>query len=140
MHERSFGIIPLQKKGKEWQVLLINHRQGGFWAFPKGHAEAGETPEQAALRELQEETGLTVVKFLSDEILREAYSFFRGKSFIHKEVLYYIAEVTGDLQLQEGEVYDSRWVPLHEAEREITYSESKNLCRRAIELLNTQKS
>jgi len=135
MQERSYGIIPLQKKGKEWQVLLINHRQGGFWAFPKGHAEEGETAEQAARRELQEETGLTIVQMLSSETLKESYSFFRGKSFIHKEVLYFIAEVEGTLHLQEGEVYDSRWIPLKEAESQITFAESKNLCRRAIELL-----
>lgn len=136
IQERSFGIIPLQKSGKEWQVLLINHRQGGYWAFPKGHPEDGENAEQAARRELHEETGLTIVKFLSDETLKESYSFFRGKTFVHKEVVYFIAEVEGKLILQEGEVFESRWVPLKEAEHQITYPESKNLCRKTLELLN----
>lgn len=136
IEERSFGIIPLRKKGKGWEVLLINHRQGGFWAFPKGHAEGDETAEQTACRELQEETGLTVEQFLSAETLKESYSFFRAKSYIHKEVLYFIAEVKGTLLLQEGEVFDSRWVSLEKAEKEITFPESKNLCRKTIELLN----
>ena len=138
MQERSFGVIPLQKKGKnkEWHALLINHRQGGFWAFPKGHAEEGETPEEAARRELFEETGLTIVQILSAEIFKESYSFFRGKSFIHKEVQYYLAEVEGKLKLQAGEIFDARWVPLKEAEQQITFTESKNLCRKAFDIIN----
>ncbi len=39
------------------QVLMVRYKSGA-WAFPKGHLERGETPEQAALREVQEETGV----------------------------------------------------------------------------------
>lgn len=137
IHERSFGVIPLQKKGrhKEWHVLLINHRQGGFWAFPKGHAEGEETAEEAARRELFEETGLQVVHMLSTEVFKESYNFFRGKVFFHKEVIYYLAEVAGKLKLQKGEIFDARWVPLNEAQSQITFAESKNLCRQVIDLM-----
>lgn len=50
------------------EVLLIGNLEGNKWAFPKGHAEEGETMEQVALREIKEETGLTVklLKSLSD--------------------------------------------------------------------------
>lgn len=51
------GCVILNEKG---EVLLIGNLEGDKWAFPKGHAEEGETMEQVALREIKEETGLTV--------------------------------------------------------------------------------
>ncbi|MBD3304395.1 NUDIX domain-containing protein, partial [Candidatus Woesearchaeota archaeon] len=40
------------------KYLLVKHKEGGHWDFPKGHAEEGETEEETALREIYEETGL----------------------------------------------------------------------------------
>ena len=42
MKETSFGIIPLQKRDNIWHVLLIQHQEGHFWSFPKGHGEKNE--------------------------------------------------------------------------------------------------
>lgn len=128
-HERSFGIIPLKKIEGEWHVLLINHQKGGFWAFPKGHSEADETPIEAATRELSEETGLSISQLLFGQTLTESYHFTRDKQVIAKTVIYFIAEVTGQVQLQEEEVYDSKWVKLTEAEHYITFPESRSICR-----------
>lgn len=59
------GCLILNEEG---HVLLVGDIEGKNWAFPKGHAEEGETIEQVALREAKEETGLTVqlLKRLSD--------------------------------------------------------------------------
>jgi len=133
--ETSYGVVPLKREGNEWKTLIIMHTKGGFWAFPKGHAENNESSEQAAKRELKEETGLEVVAFLSDKTLSETYSFYRNKQKIHKKVIYFLAEVTGDVVLQTSEVYASRWVNLADAEEEITYKESKSICRQALSLL-----
>src|SRR5262245_48778919 len=111
-HEKSFGVIPLKKHKGEWKVLLINHKKGSFWAFPKGHAEPGETPEQSAARELFEETGLKIVRKLTEKTLSETYHFRREAWLIKKTVLYFVAEVKGKIVLQPGEVYDCRWVKL----------------------------
>jgi 8-oxo-dGTP pyrophosphatase MutT (NUDIX family) len=50
------------------EVLLVGDKEGKIWAFPKGHAEDGETLEQVALREVKEETGyeVEIIKRLSD--------------------------------------------------------------------------
>ena len=136
MREYSYGIIPLKYNDSlnGWEALLVQH-QGGHWAFPKGHANKGESPKETAARELKEETGLTIERFLSDEVLKENYAFFFQKKRILKTVLYYIAAVKGEVVIQIEEISASRWLPLNEATKSMTFTEGKNLCIRTIELL-----
>lgn len=136
LHERSFGIIPLKKIKGEWHVLLINHRKGGFWAFPKGHPEHGETPLEAAVRELKEETGLSIAELLFKKTVGESYLFKRENNLISKSVSYFIAEVKGEIKLQTEEIYDSKWVKLSEASEYITFPESKSICRQVSKWIN----
>jgi len=133
--EQSYGIIPLRKTNGEWESLLIRHLSGTHWAFPKGHAEAGEKPMVAANRELFEETGLTVVKFLSEQVLEESYEFYSRGNKIFKTVYYFLAEVQGDVLLQKSEIAASKWVLLSEASHHVTFPEAKSLCKKAIALL-----
>lgn len=134
--DHSYGIIPVQKSASEWQVLLIQHGTANYWGFPKGHADGDETPKQAAVRELREETNLEVVNFLSETILEEHYKFtWRGK-LIAKTVWFFVAQVAGDLQLQAEEVKSSRWVPLANACDHLTYDTDKSICRQAATLIN----
>lgn len=129
-----YGIIPLKFEDGQWQVLLIKHIKGNYWAFPKGHGEPGETPHQGAVRELFEETGLAVHRYLSEEPVLERYNFVSRGEQIHKTVTYFIAEVTGVLALQKEEILDAKWVLLTDAENHITFKEGKNICRRAVRL------
>jgi bis(5'-nucleosidyl)-tetraphosphatase len=133
--ETSFGIIPLKLVEGEWHVLLISHSKGGFWSFPKGHAEPHEIPQESAVRELFEETGLHVVRYLSTHNLQENYQFSRHGQTIKKTVNYFIAEVDGVLNLQVGEVNDAIWVKLAEAHNKLTFPESRFVCRRVQELI-----
>ena len=59
-HEKSCGGLIYREHDGETQLLLLKHRCGGHWSFPKGHMEAGETEMETALREIREETGLRV--------------------------------------------------------------------------------
>ena len=59
-HEKSCGALIYRKKQGEYELLLIRHRSGGHWSFPKGHVENNETEIETALREIREETGLRV--------------------------------------------------------------------------------
>lgn len=136
----SYGIIPLQKHEDAWQVLLIQHSTAGFWGFPKGHADGGELPQEAAVRELKEETNLDVTNFLSDSMLKERYQFtFQGKR-IDKTVGYFVAEVEGNLILQDQEVSDSKWLPLDEAADLLTYDTDKAVLNSAKNLIVTGRS
>lgn len=132
--ELSYGIIPLSKKEGEWKVLLVKHLSG-HWSFPKGHAEASETPIESAVRELKEETGLHLVKMLSDEILFEHYKYrFRGEPR-EKTVTFFIAEVEGELVIQSDELFAGKWVPLKSAHTYVTFAEVKSLCNQVCEIL-----
>ena len=132
IYEKSYGIIPFRKtKEGEWEVLLVEH-QKGHWAFPKGHAEIGESPQATAERELFEETGLRVVDYLTCSPAQEAYSFFRKNVEIHKEVVYFCAFVAGEIVLQTEEIREATWLSPEQAFTKITFLETKDAYRKAI--------
>jgi 8-oxo-dGTP pyrophosphatase MutT (NUDIX family) len=134
--ENSYGIIPLIFSAGSWRVLLVQHH-AGHWAFPKGHADRGESPQQTAERELLEETGLTFERYLSPEPLSESYIFtFRGER-IYKTVYYFLALVSGKIVIQKHEIKASQWLSLPEAFKQITFNEGKRVCQQVMEFLKT---
>ncbi len=136
VQEASFGIIPLQQVDGTWQVLLILHKGGRHWAFPKGRSNPGETALESARRELKEETGLDVDNLLQDEPLTEQYEFRRRGESVVKTVQYFPAVVSGTVRLQPEEIQDAKWVLLKEAVRHLTFREAKEMCRMLVRLLN----
>lgn len=138
--QHSYGIVPLLKKEGEWHVLLIQHKAEGYWGFPKGHPEKGESSKETAIRELLEETNLDVVDFLSDEIFTTQYHFIWKGKRIDKKVSFFIAEVKGSVILQVDEIVASMWVPLQKADQYLTYETDKKISKRAIELVQNSHS
>ena len=124
--EESFGIIPL----RDAHVLMVCHR-AGHWSFPKGHPEEGERPRKTAERELLEEVGLQVAHYHLSPPLVEEYTY----SGRHKRVTYWLAEVSGDVHVEAGELTEARWVPVGEATKLATFPEAKRLCREVEEIL-----
>lgn len=130
--EFSCGIIPLRKRGRGWQVLLVQHGSAGYWGFPKGHREPGESDQETAARELFEETHLEVEQFLSETAIEIRY-FFKLKSMtIDKHVLLFPALVKGDLEIQQEELAAATWFPLSKAEGQITYETDKSAFRHVV--------
>lgn len=126
LKEISYGIIPFSRQGKKWRVLLVQHGRSKYWGFPKGHPEAGETPKEAAVRELFEETHLTVVRFFSDIPIEEHYNYTLRGQFISKTVYLFAGEVEGELQIQEEEIGDAQWFSIEEAEHKLTYQADRS--------------
>ncbi|MCX6450552.1 MAG: NUDIX hydrolase [Actinobacteria bacterium] len=109
-------------------------RERLLWSLPKGHIEEGETPEQAAIREVQEETGI------ESEIARALgvidFWFMAGGKRIHKTVHHYLfKEVGGHLQPQVTEVDDVGWFPLEEIVNLLAYPDEKKLIAKSGELV-----
>jgi 8-oxo-dGTP pyrophosphatase MutT (NUDIX family) len=120
-------------KGKRWQKLLL--------ALPKGLVDAGEKPEQTAIREVAEETGLTagVVVKLGD--IKYVYVRSWGdQQRVFKIVSFYllryesgtIDRIAEDMRI---EVKRALWIPLAEAERKLAYKGERDMVRRAQEYL-----
>ena len=133
--DESFGVIPLCKARRRWEVFLIQHNRSGYWGFPKGHAESNETPEEAAFRELKEETNLDLVRLLQAEPLMEQYTFMMEGRRVFKRVFYFIAEVEGKIELQKQEIHDGKWVPFPTALSQVTHQEGKTLLAQVEKLL-----
>lgn len=133
-NEKSYGIVPVRQWNGDWQVLLVQHHSG-YWAFPKGHPEIGETAHETAVRELFEETGLKVVDFLSQESFAEHYFFRHNSELISKKVEYFVALVAGTLVLQEEEIQAYQWLSFEEAIQCMTFKEGKSLCQKVQEIL-----
>lgn len=133
------GAVILQREGVA-HVALIATRRRTRWGLPKGAVTDGETPEQAALREVREETGIEarIVRPL-DTI---QYSFRAGDTLIHKSVDFYLMDyVAGELEPQLSEVDDVEWVELSAAVRRASFdSERKLLETIANELLPSTSS
>ncbi|MBF0254073.1 MAG: NUDIX domain-containing protein [Candidatus Omnitrophica bacterium] len=129
MRDRSYGIIPYSGETTGRQYLLIRHR-AGHWGFPKGHAEDGETPRQAAVREFEEETGLCEYRLLPGAKFEERYDFDKKGRRVRKTVTYFLAEVRGGtVRVQEDEIADHAWLTYESAGSRITFSE----CRRVLD-------
>jgi bis(5'-nucleosidyl)-tetraphosphatase len=126
MTEFSYGILPLKKDEKGWQALLIQHN-AGHWAFPKGHANPGETERETAERELEEETNLKIVRYVLDEPLEEHYMLERDGKQIKKTVYYFAAEVQGTLKLQEAEVQSAEWLRFRDVGVRLSFGEIRSL-------------
>jgi 8-oxo-dGTP pyrophosphatase MutT (NUDIX family) len=133
--DESFGVIPLTKERGVWEVFLIQHARGRYWGFPKGHAESNETSEEAAFRELKEETNLVFIRYLKDEPLMEQYYFMKEGHRVFKRVLYFVAEVGGNVMLQKEEIQDGVWLPMKDAIEKVTHAEGKAILSQVEKIL-----
>lgn len=136
--EHSCGVIPLFKKEDGSICVCIVRHAAGHWSFPKGHAEGDETPEQAALRELREETGITEITLEEGRTLTERYTFERGGEEVDKYTTYFIGYVgstsPGAVRTHTEEIPEMRWVSVAEADSLLTYELSKQTLKKAIQL------
>ena len=130
--EKSCGALVYRLEDEKLMMLLLKHRKGGHWGFPKGHVELGETEQQTALREIKEETGLSV---LLDDRFRQAVEYY-PKQGVKKQVVYFVANSQeGELVPQEEEISELVWMEWDDAFRAVTFKNDKNLLSRAKEYL-----
>ena len=135
----SYGVVPVSKKADgTWQVLVvhqISYRGDDFWIFPKGHAEGSESPQETALRELEEETGIEAVTLEPATSFSIFYSFKHEGVQIDKTVEYYLGycEDRKTSITQPQEIKELCWCTWAEAEELFVHENLKTL------LLQVQK-
>ena len=116
-------------------ILLISTQAGKRWQLPKGHIEEGETPEQAALREVREETGVTgrIVAPLRGV---EYWFIERGLRRIHKKVDYFLLDyVSGDnSDFDAEEVSGAEWFPWDEGIAKLSFENERRVVEQAREI------
>jgi ADP-ribose pyrophosphatase YjhB (NUDIX family) len=144
-HQTSAGGIVFRRDDARVDVVLIARTSPSkrrIWALPKGWVEPGETVEDAALREIREETGLT--GRLLDPLGQIDYSFYspRDRTRIHKTVHFFLVEfVSGNTEDHDHEVDEARWWPLDEALAQMTYDSERQMMVKAKDrLLASQAS
>ena len=132
--EVSAGGLVIDQSGKNGLLIgRIDHKDATgkriLWSLPKGHIEEGETPEQAALREVAEETGIESAIERSLGVID--FWFMAGGKRIHKTVHHYLFRETGGLLApQESEVDEVGWFPLAEIVDRLAYPDEKKLIAR----------
>lgn len=134
IQDRSYGVVPLHQSDDGVRVLLvhqISYRGDDFWIFPKGHAEAGETNNETALRELEEETGIKNITLEPEKKFSVFYSFIHEGVKIDKTVEYYLGYCvdTKTIITQPHEIKELRWCDFAAAYDLLTHQNSKDVLR-----------
>jgi ADP-ribose pyrophosphatase YjhB (NUDIX family) len=112
----------------------LDRRGRLLWSLPKGHIEAGETAEQAAVREVEEETG--IIGRVVAPLGTIDFWFVAEDRRVHKTVHHFLlSALGGELSDEDVEVAEVAWVPLGELESRLAYADERRLIRRATELL-----
>lgn len=119
---RAAGGIVVRDVGGGLEVLVVHRPRYEDWSFPKGKAEPGESDEDCALREVEEETGLVCA--LTDELPPTSYSDAAGRP---KRVRYWRMRVTGGELRFVHEVDDARWLDIGSATGVLTYERDRRL-------------
>ncbi|MGH2911927.1 MAG: NUDIX hydrolase [Solirubrobacteraceae bacterium] len=122
VHENHvLAIVPARRAADGSEVL----------ALPKGHLDEGETAEQAAAREVREETGVTAE--LLGELGEVRYWYMRDRRKIAKSVHFFLFRyVSGDLEDHDDEVLEARWIGLVDAQEALTYPGERDMVARAL--------
>ena len=132
-YEKSCGAVVYTKANGIIKYVLIQQLQG-FWGFPKGHVEKGETEEQTALREIYEEVHLKV-NILNGFRTTDEYAL-PDKENIIKLVVYFCAEYSSqDIIPQDAEVLRISLVPYKEALQLLTFESSKRILQEVNDFL-----
>jgi 8-oxo-dGTP pyrophosphatase MutT (NUDIX family) len=114
-------IVPTRRAADGSRVL----------ALPKGHPDGAESPAEAALREVREETGIEAE--VIESLGQVRYWYQRGGRRVAKAVEFFLLRyLSGDVADHDHEVEDACWIPADEAAARLTYDGEREMVRRAL--------
>jgi len=152
LREFSAGALVLRRMRKQWWIAVIEPGREGepddrkdVVALPKGNLDSGEEPEQTALREVFEETGLQAEPITRLDSIRYVYvRKWAGGEKVFKVVTFYlmrylsgrIGEITDEMK---HEVRRAYWMTLQEAAEKLSYKGEKEMAQQALEYLESHE-
>jgi len=125
--ERSAGFVLFRRSPDRRLYLLLRHRDGGHWAFPKGRIEPGEDERDTAEREVAEETGIETPRRIGGFRRVSAYRFERGGRSISKTVVFFLGEAVSATVCLSDEHTDAAWLGMAAARERLTYAEGRRI-------------
>jgi bis(5'-nucleosidyl)-tetraphosphatase len=132
IEELSAGAIVFRDdEVRRARMFLVLHYPAGHWDFPKGAVEKGETEQQAARREILEETGLRIEAFVPNFRKEIEYHYRRQDMLAHKRVVFFLAK-TNESKIRisfEHSGYD--WLPFDQSIRRLTFENARSVLREA---------
>lgn len=117
-------------------ILVTQHSGHKGWDFPKGHIESGESSQVAALREVEEETGIKaeVVERIGDT----KYFYYESGEKVFKTVIFFLMKYVGEGEATTAfEVSDMEWLPVGEVEEKLTFKDTKVLWQKAKQMIES---
>ena len=134
-HFSAGGVVYRVVSG-QMDVVLCGRDAPPLWGLPKGTPDAEETPEETALREVKEETGLEVV--LEDDLGEIEYWFSTPDARVHKRVQFFLMTATGgSTEAHDPEFDRVSWFPVGPALKTLTHAEEVDVVSRAVHLVRT---
>jgi 8-oxo-dGTP pyrophosphatase MutT (NUDIX family) len=138
---REFSAGGVVVRGKEVVVIVPTRRAADgsrVLALPKGHVDPGETPIQAAEREVREETGIVAEPV--HELGETRYWYRRDGRTIGKSVCFFLfSYVEGDTEDHDDEVEEVRWISLQEARRQLSHTAEREMVDLALAYLGKDR-
>ena len=131
------GIVYRVNNENNVEVVICGRSTPSIWGLPKGTPDPGESQEQTALREVNEETGLEVqIEDFIDSIEYWFVSSYEGVR-CHKTVHFYLMSATGgDVSLHDHEFDFAKWVPVEQALKTLTYENEVKIVQKGLSMVS----
>ena len=138
--EKSCGLVVFNSN----KILLLKYSandtqgEGGHWDFPKGHVESNETEIETALRELEEETGITNAELIDGFRHSISYTFYRKSKPLSKKVIFFLAGTVEKKVTLSHEHIDYAWLEFDNALEKLTYDNARQILKKALPYIKKQ--
>lgn len=130
--EKSCGAVVFTRDGREIRYVIIRSTKG-VYGFPKGHVENLETEKETAMREINEEIGLSSVSFFDGFRVVDEYPLTReGEETVLRQIVYFLAEYRNQpLRMRASELSEIRLLSFDEAMASLTFKSTGHILREA---------
>jgi len=132
--EKSAGAVIFRLENKKRKYLVLMY-QAGHWDLVKGHIEEGEKLKETVIRETQEETGISDLKFIPGFEEKISYTFTKDHELVSKEVNFFLSETKTEKIILSHEHLDFVWLNYEEAFKKVTFEQAKSLIEKAEKFL-----